>query len=264
MNQVENDDFTFNSNSLEISISDSKEESTEEDKEENIDNNNDYITIEEVAKHDLDNDCWVIVDDKVYDLTPLFGGHGGGNSPLSENCGTDATDEFLAQSAHSGLNILDKFYQGDIGTDTPTEENTNTKPTIDLFEQFSVVQEFCPKPIVCFSNDSDSKVIEKSVKAGVAAYIVDGKSEERIKPIIDVAILRFNQCQAVKKELAQVKDKLSERAVIEKAKGLLVEHKNMTENDAYKTLRKMAMNQGKKISVVAHEVCGVLIGLGEL
>ncbi len=135
------------------------------------------------------------------------------------------------------------------------------KPSVDLFEQFTVVQEFCPKPIVCFSNDSDSKVIEKSVKAGVAAYIVDGKSEERIKPIIDVAILRFNQCQAVKKELAQVKDKLSERAVIEKAKGLLIEHKNMTENDAYKTLRKMAMDQGKKISVVAHEVCGVLIGL---
>jgi len=135
------------------------------------------------------------------------------------------------------------------------------KPTVNLFEQFSVVQEFCPKPIVCFSNDADSKVIEKSVKAGVAAYIVDGKSEERIKPIIDVAILRFNQCQAVKKELAQVKDKLSERAVIEKAKGLLIEHKNMSENDAYKTLRKMAMDQGKKISVVAHEVCGVLIGL---
>ncbi|MDX1352575.1 MAG: ANTAR domain-containing protein [Thiomicrorhabdus sp.] len=135
------------------------------------------------------------------------------------------------------------------------------KPSVTLFEQFSVVQEFCPKPIVCFSNDSDSRVIEKSVQAGVAAYIVDGKSVDRIKPIIDVAILRFNQCQAVKKELAQVKDKLSERAVIEKAKGLLIEHKNMTENDAYKALRKMAMDQGKKISVVAHEVCGVLIGL---
>lgn len=135
------------------------------------------------------------------------------------------------------------------------------KPTVDLFEQFSVVQEFCPKPIVCFSNDSDSKVIEESVKAGIAAYIVDGKSEERIKPIIDVAILRFNQCQAVKKELAQVKDKLSERAIIEKAKGLLIEHKNMSENEAYKTLRKMAMDQGKKISVVSHEVCGVLVGI---
>ncbi|BCN93303.1 histidine kinase [Thiomicrorhabdus immobilis] len=135
------------------------------------------------------------------------------------------------------------------------------KPSVDLFEQFSIVRDFCPKPVVCFSNDSDSKIIEKSVKAGVAAYIVDGKAPERVKPIIDVAIMRFNECQAVRKELASVKDKLSERAVIEKAKGLLMEHKNMSENEAYKTLRKMAMDQGKKISVISHEVCGVLIGL---
>jgi len=135
------------------------------------------------------------------------------------------------------------------------------KPTVELFEKFSLVRDFCPKPVVCFSNDSDSKVIEKSVKAGVAAYIVDGKSPERVKPIIDVAIMRFNECQAVKKELASVKDKLAERAVIEKAKGLLMEHKGMNEDEAYKTLRKMAMDQGKKISVISHEVCGVLIGL---
>jgi len=135
------------------------------------------------------------------------------------------------------------------------------KPSMGLFEKFSVVKEYCPKPVVCFSNDSDSKVIEESVKAGVAAYIVDGKAVERIKPIIDVAIMRFNECHAVRKELASVKDKLSERAIIEKAKGLLIEHKGMTEDDAYKTLRKMAMDQGKKISLVAHEVCGVLLGL---
>ena len=159
-------------------------------------------------------------------------------------CSSD--DNFLQQldSVHVDLIVLDI-----------------DKPTVELFEKFSLVRDFCPKPVVCFSNDSDSKVIEKSVKAGVAAYIVDGKAVERVKPIIEVAIMRFNECQAVRKELASVKDKLSERAVIEKAKGLLIEHKNMTEDDAYKTLRKMAMDQGKKISVVAHEVCGVLVGL---
>nr|WP_246261630.1 ANTAR domain-containing protein [Thiomicrorhabdus cannonii] len=65
----------------------------------------------------------------------------------------------------------------------------------------------------------------------------------------------------MKKELLQVKDKLAERAVIERAKGLLIEHKNMSEDQAYKTLRKMAMDQGKKISVVAHEVCDVVAAL---
>lgn len=135
------------------------------------------------------------------------------------------------------------------------------KPTTAVFEQFSIVSEYFPKPVVCFSKERDSAIIAKSVKAGVSAYIVDGKDLDRIKPIIEVAIMRFGECQAVKKELAQVKDKLSERAVIEKAKGLLIEHKSMTEDSAYKALRKMAMDQGKKISVVSHEVCDVFTGL---
>lgn len=135
------------------------------------------------------------------------------------------------------------------------------KPTLKLFEQFSVVNEYCPKPIVCFSEERDSKIIAQSVKAGVTAYIVEGKDSSRIRPIIEVAMLRFNECQAIKKELAQVKDKLSQRAVIEKAKGLLIEHKSMSEDQAYKTMRKMAMDQGKKISVIAHEVCDVIAAL---
>lgn len=135
------------------------------------------------------------------------------------------------------------------------------KPTAKLFEQFSLVNEYCPKPVICFSEERDSKVIEQSVKAGVAAYIVEGKDVSRLKPIVEVAMLRFNACQAVKKELLQVKDKLSQRAVIEKAKGLLIEHKNMSEDQAYKTMRKMAMDQGKKISTIAHEICDVVAAL---
>lgn len=136
------------------------------------------------------------------------------------------------------------------------------KPTMNLFEQFAVIQAYCPKPVICFSDDRDSHVIAQSVKAGVTAYIVDGKSPDRLQPIIEVAMLRFNECQAVKKELAQVKGKLSERAIIEKAKGLLIEHKNMSEDQAYKTMRKMAMDQGKKITVIAHEICDVVAALG--
>ncbi|MBN2865728.1 MAG: ANTAR domain-containing protein [Thiotrichales bacterium] len=136
------------------------------------------------------------------------------------------------------------------------------KPTMNLFEQFAVIQAYCPKPVICFSDDRDSHVIAQSVKAGVTAYIVDGKSPDRLRPIIEVAMLRFNECQAVKKELAQVKGKLSERAIIEKAKGLLIEHKGMSEDQAYKTMRKMAMDQGKKITVIAHEICDVVAALG--
>jgi len=135
------------------------------------------------------------------------------------------------------------------------------KPSTALFKQFALVHEFCPRPVVCFSSERDSKVIASSVKAGVTAYIVDGKDANRIRLIIDVAMARFNECSAVRKELAQVKDKLSERAVIERAKGLLIEHKRLTEDQAYQAMRKMAMDQGKKISIVAHEICDVVAAL---
>lgn len=137
------------------------------------------------------------------------------------------------------------------------------KPTTKMFEQYAVINEYCPMPMICFSNERDSKIIEKSVQAGVTAYIVDGKDEARLKPIIEVAMARFRECQAVKKELAQVKDKLSQRAMIEKAKGLLVEHKAMSEDQAYHTMRKMAMDQGKKISVIAGEIVDVISGLSK-
>ncbi|WP_178861767.1 ANTAR domain-containing protein [Thiomicrorhabdus cannonii] len=135
------------------------------------------------------------------------------------------------------------------------------KPSASLLEQCAVVHEYCPKPVVCFSAVHDSHLIARSVKAGISAFIVDGKTSSRVQSIIEVAMARFKLCQSMKKELLQVKDKLAERAVIERAKGLLIEHKNMSEDQAYKTLRKMAMDQGKKISVVAHEVCDVVAAL---
>ncbi|WP_172959700.1 ANTAR domain-containing response regulator [Thiomicrorhabdus aquaedulcis] len=138
------------------------------------------------------------------------------------------------------------------------------KPSTKLFEQFAIVHEFCPKPVVCFSNDGDSEVIKQSVNVGITSYIVGGKELGRIKPIIEVAMLRFKTCYSLKKELTDVKHKLTERGLIEKAKGLLMEHKAMSEDEAYQTLRKMAMDQGKKITIIAREVSGVLAGLSSV
>ncbi len=135
------------------------------------------------------------------------------------------------------------------------------KSNDDLFERISVIDEYCPTPVICFSQDADSDVIAHSVKCGVSAYIVDGKSAERIKPIMEVAFQRFKASQALRKELLLVKDKLSERATIEKAKGLLVQEKGMTEDEAYSTMRKLAMDQGKRISIIAHEICTVFLGI---
>ncbi len=128
-------------------------------------------------------------------------------------------------------------------------------PTERFFEAFADICGAIEIPIICFSNERDSRVIAKSVEAGVVSYIVDDKSISRIQPIVDVALARFNERKSLKKELAQLKDKLAKRALIEKAKGLLIEAKKMTEDDAYHYMRKKAMNQGRRLTDVAQEVC---------
>lgn len=138
------------------------------------------------------------------------------------------------------------------------------QPSKALLSRLEVLNEYCPKPVVFFSESREHEIIKETVKVGVSAYVVDGKSADRIGPILEVAMLRFRECQLMRKELDSLKDKLSERGVIEKAKGLLMAHKNMSEDQAYKTMRKMAMDQGKKISVIAHEICDVISGLEAL
>lgn len=114
-------------------------------------------------------------------------------------------------------------------------------------------------PVICFTTERDSKVIKQSVKSGVMAYVVGDKNQNRIKPIVDVALARFSEQRALKKELSQLKDKLANRAIIEKAKGLLMRSKGISEDDAYHEIRKLAMNQGKRLSEVAETFCTTLI-----
>lgn len=114
-------------------------------------------------------------------------------------------------------------------------------------------------PVICFTTERDSKVIKQSVKSGVMAYVVGDKNQNRMKPIVDVALARFSEQRALKKELSQLKDKLANRAIIEKAKGLLMRSKDISEDEAYHEIRRHAMNQGKRLSEVAEIFCTTLI-----
>ena len=112
-----------------------------------------------------------------------------------------------------------------------------------------------PSPIVIFTDNSGgTDTIEKVVKAGVHAYIVDGLESERIQPIIETAFIRFKEFQSLRSELKEAKASLEDRKIIERAKGLLMEKHNMNEPDAFKTLRKMAMDQNKKMGDVAENI----------
>ena len=127
-------------------------------------------------------------------------------------------------------------------------------PSRDMLEQMFQVSRVVKRPIAMFVDQSDSASIQASVDAGVSAYIVDGLKKERIKSILDLCISRFNAFSRLQDELDRAKSALEERKVIDRAKGILMKAKNISEEQAYALLRKTAMNENKKIADVAQSV----------
>lgn len=136
-------------------------------------------------------------------------------------------------------------------------------PDRDTIESLRSVARHNPKPIVMFVEDGDGELAKEAVRAGVSAYIVDGLSPQRVQPVIDIAIERFKLVDGLQKELIKSKADLAARKVIEKAKGILMEKRGMSENAAYEAMRSMAMKQGKPLKDVAETIISVMSLLGE-
>lgn len=139
----------------------------------------------------------------------------------------------------------------------------------DTLEHVVMATRDARRPIVMFTNDSDTSNARAAVAAGVSAYIVAGLSPERIRPILDVAMARFEQDQALRAELAdartEVQDlstELKNRRVIDRAKGLLMQRQGLSEQVAYEKLRKSAMDKGLKVVDVAQRMLDVVDLLG--
>jgi two-component system, response regulator / RNA-binding antiterminator len=105
-----------------------------------------------------------------------------------------------------------------------------------------------------FVDRSDSSMIEAAIDAGVSAYVVDGLRQERVKPILDMAIGRFNAFSRMERELAEARSELADRKVIDRAKGILMKSRGVSEEEAYKLLRTTAMNQNRKIAEIAQSL----------
>lgn len=131
-------------------------------------------------------------------------------------------------------------------------------PDRDTLESMRTLHHMQPRPVVMFSADDERAVVERAIRAGVSAYIVDGLNGRQVKPAIEVAIARFREYQALRDELAKTRSSLEERKVIERAKGLLMARRNIDEEAAYQSLRKLAMDRGQKLADVARSVIDVL------
>ncbi|MBA3996056.1 MAG: response regulator [Candidatus Accumulibacter sp.] len=127
-------------------------------------------------------------------------------------------------------------------------------PSRDTLEHLAVVDEHMPRPVILFTQDDAGDTIRDAMRAGVSSYVVDGLDPKRIKPLIEVARARFEAHQALRQELAESNRKLSDRKLIDRAKGVLMKARDLDEDGAYHALRKLAMERGKPMAEVARDV----------
>ncbi|PWQ96293.1 ANTAR domain-containing response regulator [Leucothrix arctica] len=136
-------------------------------------------------------------------------------------------------------------------------------PDRDTLESLRTVNRETPKPVVFFAQHSDHETTEAAINAGVSAYIVDGLSASRLSSIMDVAIANFKAFQKLKIELEDTKLRLQDRKDVDKAKGILMQHRNLSEEEAYQLLRKMAMDRNMKIGDASRNFVAAMSLLGD-
>jgi response regulator NasT len=127
-------------------------------------------------------------------------------------------------------------------------------PTRNVLEHVVIVSQSSPRPIVMFASDAGGAAIRDAVRAGVSAYIVDGLDSNRVNSIVEVACAHFEEFQRLKFELAEANLKLSERQRVERAKGLLMKARGLSEDTAYHALRRLAMSKKVRLGEVAQQV----------
>ncbi|MGY9048822.1 chemotaxis protein CheY [Puniceibacterium antarcticum] len=126
-----------------------------------------------------------------------------------------------------------------------------SNPSRDMLEELALATGPMERPVAMFVDRSDDGMTKAAIEAGVSAYVVDGLSPNRLKPILDAAIARFHMFQRMRTELMETKRALEERKVIDRAKGMLMKARGVDEEKAYALLRKAAMDQGKRVADVA-------------
>jgi response regulator NasT len=137
-------------------------------------------------------------------------------------------------------------------------------PSRDVLEEYFAVSRALARPIAMFVDESDEESIAASIDAGVSAYVVDGLAANRIRPLLDLAVRRFNAFARLQADLAEARGRLAERETIDKAKRILMDSRGLSEPQAYAEIRKAAMNQGRKIAEIADAIVTAQKLMGDL
>ncbi|WP_319530010.1 ANTAR domain-containing protein [uncultured Cohaesibacter sp.] len=166
-------------------------------------------------------------------------------------------EEGLRDAGHDQVIVITQFdglmrQITDIAPDVIVIDLEN--PNRDQLEHIFQVSRAVRRPIAMFVDTSEPETIEAAVDAGVSAYVVDGLKKDRVKPILDMAISRFRAFSRLTDELEAARNELAERKTVDRAKGILMKSKGISEQEAYNLLRKSAMNQSRKITEVAQSL----------
>ncbi len=163
----------------------------------------------------------------------------------------------LREAGHARVTILNEVY----GAARRIEELQPDvividleSPNRDMLEAMFQLSRSVKRPIAMFVDKSDQRSIEDAVEAGVSAYVVDGLKQDRVKTILDMAVSRFNAYSRMERELAEAKSELEGRKVVDRAKGILMKTRGLSEDEAYKLMRKTAMNQNRKVAEIAQSL----------
>jgi response regulator NasT len=127
----------------------------------------------------------------------------------------------------------------------------------DTLEHVVMATRDARRPIVLFTEDNDTTHVRDAIAAGVTAYVVAGLAPDRVRPVLDVALARFQHEEHMRRELADARNQLTERKAIDRAKGLLMQRQGLSEDEAYARLRKTAMDKGLKLAEVAQRILDV-------
>ena len=166
-------------------------------------------------------------------------------------------EEGLREAGYTQVTVLREMHNllrriVDIDPDVIVIDLEN--PNRDVLEQMFQVSRVVRRPIAMFVDRSDTDMIEAAVDAGVGSYVVDGLKKERVKSVLDTAISRFKAFNKLREELDLARQALDERKIVERAKGILMKQRGMSEEAAYALLRKAAMNENRRLSEVAQSV----------
>lgn len=164
---------------------------------------------------------------------------------IAEALGASGENEVHILAAESGLSRAIAMRNPDIVI------VDLSSPSRDMLEELTLASSPMERPVALFVDRSDDGLTRAAIEAGVSAYVVDGMRPDRIRPIIDAAIVRFQMFQQMRTELEATKRALEERKIIDRAKGILMKARGLDEDAAYALLRRTAMDQGKRVAEVA-------------